>query len=117
MLVVGMTVVSFATSSPELFISLKSTFSIIDNSTDITFGNIIGSNIANITLVLGLTAVVCRINILNQIIRIDYPFMIFVSLLFGFCRSLEFMLFVRPLKVKFSDERLSSCTFNSFEIF
>ena len=48
MLVVGMTVVSFATSSPELFISLKSTFSIIDNSTDITFGNIIGSNIANI---------------------------------------------------------------------
>ena len=59
-LVVGMTVVSFATSAPELFVSVKSALLGI---TDITFGNVMGSNIANITLVLGLTAFVFRINI------------------------------------------------------
>ena len=48
-LVVGMTVVSFATSSPELFVSLAAIFS---GSSDIVFGNIIGSNIANIANIL-----------------------------------------------------------------
>ena len=79
-LVVGMTVVSFATSSPELFISIKSA---LDGLTDITFGNVIGSNIANITLVLGLTAIVFRINITKQTIKINFPVMFLAFILFG----------------------------------
>ena len=79
-LVVGMTVVSFATSAPELFVSVKSALSGI---TDITFGNVIGSNIANITLVLGLTAMVFRINISQKTKQFYFPIMLFTSLLFG----------------------------------
>ena len=79
-LVVGMTVVSFATSSPELFVSIKSA---LNDLTDITFGNVIGSNIANITLVLGLTAIVFRINITKQTIKINFPVMFLAFILFG----------------------------------
>ena len=79
-LVVGMTVVSFATSSPELFVSIKSA---LNDLTDITFGNVIGSNIANITLVLGLTAIVFRINITKQTIKINFPVMFLAFVLFG----------------------------------
>lgn len=79
-LVVGMTVVSFATSAPELFVSIKSA---LDGVTDITFGNIIGSNIANITLVLGLTAMVFQIKITKQTYLLNYPVMLFTSVLFG----------------------------------
>ena len=79
-LVVGMTVVSFVTSSPELFVSIKSA---LNGLTDITFGNVIGSNIANITLVLGLTAIVFRINITKQTIKINFPVMFLAFILFG----------------------------------
>ena len=80
-LVVGMTVVSFVTSSPELFVSIKSA---LNGLTDITFGNVIGSNIANVTLVLGLTAIVFRINITKQTIKINFPVMFLAFILFGF---------------------------------
>ncbi|MGY8987734.1 MAG: sodium:calcium antiporter, partial [Flavobacteriales bacterium] len=80
-LVVGMTVVSFATSTPELFVSIKSA---LNDLTDITFGNVIGSNIANITLVLGLTAIVFRLNISKQTIKINFPVMVLAFALFGF---------------------------------
>lgn len=82
-LVVGMTVVSFATSSPELFISISAAFSSMENATDIIFGNIIGSNIANITLVLGLMVMVHRIKISKQTIIINYPAMLLISAVFG----------------------------------
>ena len=79
-LVVGMTVVSFATSAPELFVSIKSALAGV---TDITFGSVIGSNIANITLVLGLTAMVFQIKITKQTYLLNYPVMLFTSVLFG----------------------------------
>lgn len=79
-LVIGMTIVSFATSSPELFVSVMSA---LDGVTDITFGNVIGSNIANITLVLGLTALVFQIKISRQTYLVNYPVMLFTCLLFG----------------------------------
>ena len=79
-LVVGMTIVSFATSAPELFVSLGAA---IKGHTDITFGNVIGSNIANIALVLGLAAVMFRLNITSQTKKISFPFMFFSSLVFG----------------------------------
>ena len=79
-LVVGMTVVSFATSSPELFVSLNS---VHQGITDITFGNVIGSNIANIALVLGLTAIVFRINISRDTQYYYYPMMLLTSIMLG----------------------------------
>jgi cation:H+ antiporter len=79
-LVVGMTIVSFATSAPELLVSLGAA---IKGHTDITFGNVIGSNIANIALVLGLAAVMFRLNITEQTKKISFPFMFFSSLVFG----------------------------------
>ena len=54
-LVIGMTVVSFATSAPELLVSLQAAF---DGVSDIALGNVIVSNIANIGLVLGITAII-----------------------------------------------------------
>ena len=79
-LVVGMTVVSFATSAPEFFVSLQA---VMNGSNDIAFGNIIGSNIANITLVLGVTALIFRVRISKETASLNYPFLLFSSLLFG----------------------------------
>ena len=79
-LIVGMTVVSFATSTPELFVSLKA---VLAGSNDIAFGNVIGSNIANITLVLGVTALIFRVKISEQTITLNYPILLLSSLVFG----------------------------------
>ena len=79
-LVVGMTIVSFATSAPELFVSLQA---VLDGSSDIAFGNVIGSNIANITLVLGVTALTFRVQISEQTITLNYPVLLLSSLVFG----------------------------------
>ena len=79
-LVVGMTIVSFATSAPELFVSLQA---VLDGSSNIAFGNVIGSNIANITLVLGVTAVIFRVQISKQTLTLNYPMMLLASLVLG----------------------------------
>ena len=79
-LVVGMTVVSFATSAPELFVSLQA---VLDGSNDIAFGNVIGSNIANITLVLGVTALIFRVKISEQTVTLNFPILLLSSLVFG----------------------------------
>jgi len=79
-LVVGMTVVSFATSAPELFVSLRA---VLNGSNDIAFGNVIGSNIANITLVLGVTALIFRVKISEQTATLNYPVLLLASLVFG----------------------------------
>ena len=79
-LVVGLTIVSLATSSPELFVSLQAAF---DGSTNISFGNVIGSNIANLTLVLGITAIIFRVKISNQTLTLDYPMLFLSSVLLG----------------------------------
>ena len=78
-LVVGMTVVSFATSAPELLVSLDAAFS---GYPDISLGNVIGSNIANIGLVLGFTALIFPLNITNETYKINYPMLLGVSLVF-----------------------------------
>ena len=79
-LVVGMTIVSFATSAPELFVSIQA---VLDGSSNIAFGNVIGSNIANITLVLGFTAVIFRVQISQQTLTLNYPMMLLASIFFG----------------------------------
>jgi cation:H+ antiporter len=77
-LVVGMTVVSFATSAPELLVSINAA---LHGHMDISFGNVVGSNIANIALVLGITAIVLPMNVAEKTHRIDWWVMIYVTLL------------------------------------
>ena len=79
-LVVGMTIVSFATSLPELFVSLQALFK---GSANIALGNVIGSNIANLTLVLGVTAMIFRVQISQQTISFNFPMLFVSSLIFG----------------------------------
>lgn len=78
-LVVGMTVASFATSAPELLVSLDAA---LGGYSDISLGNVIGSNIANIGLVLGLTALIFPLNITNDTYKTNYPMLLGVSLVF-----------------------------------
>ena len=78
-LVVGMTVVSFATSAPELLVSLDAA---LGGHTDISLGNVIGSNISNIGLVLGFTALLFPLNFTDDTYKKNYPMLLGVSLLF-----------------------------------
>ncbi|MBR9757114.1 MAG: calcium/sodium antiporter [Algicola sp.] len=77
-LVIGMTVVSFATSAPELLVSLQAA---LDGSSDISLGNVIGSNIANIGLVLGVTAIISPLVVDRDFYRLNWPMMMILSLL------------------------------------
>ena len=76
--VIGMTVVAFATSLPELLVSLKAA---VNGSSSIAINNVIGSNIANIGMVLGLTAIIGNIPVVKSFYRLDWPVMIFFSLM------------------------------------
>ncbi len=78
-LVIGMTVVSFGTSAPELLVSVQSA---LDGNPGIAIGNVVGSNIANIALVLGVTVLIFPIIAERQTKVIDYPMMILSSILF-----------------------------------
>lgn len=77
-LVIGLTVVAFGTSSPELAVSVQSAFR---GSADIAMGNVIGSNIFNILLILGISAVITPLVVHQQLVRLDVPLMIGLSLL------------------------------------
>jgi cation:H+ antiporter len=72
-LVVGLTVVAFGTSAPELFVSLAAA---IEGTADIAVGNVLGSNIFNILGVIGLTALIAPVEVARSIVRRDYPIMI-----------------------------------------
>ncbi len=80
-LVIGMTVVSFATSAPELLVSLQAA---LDGSSDIALGNVIGSNIANIGLVLGITAIISPLAIDSSFYKINWPMMMLLSIVLYF---------------------------------
>jgi cation:H+ antiporter len=75
-LVIGLTVVAFGTSAPEMAVS---TIAGLAGQADIALGNVVGSNIFNILLILGLSALVAPLVISEQLIRIDVPLMILVS--------------------------------------
>ena len=78
-IVIGMTVVSFATSAPELIVSVQAALS---GHPDLALGNVVGSNIANLGLVLGITAIISPINVPQSFYKTDWPMMIVSSLLF-----------------------------------
>ena len=75
-MVIGMTVVSFATSAPELLVSLQAA---LDGSPAIAINNVIGSNIANIGLVLGITAIIGPITVSKDFYRLNWPIMMVFS--------------------------------------
>jgi cation:H+ antiporter len=79
-LVVGLTVVAFGTSAPELAVGVRAGLFGQAGETDIALGNVIGSNIANLLLILGLGAVVRPLIVQRQLLRFDVPLMIGVSL-------------------------------------
>ncbi|AWX43499.1 Putative antiporter CaxA [Flagellimonas maritima] len=78
-IVIGMTVVSFATSAPELIVSIKAA---LDGFPDLALGNVVGSNIANLGLVLGITVLLGSIDVRKSFYTTDWPVMMVASLLF-----------------------------------
>jgi len=83
-LVIGLTVVAFGTSSPELVISIRAALA---GSSDVAVGNIVGSNIANVLLIVGLSSLISPMRVSLQILKIDVPIMIFASVAFWFAAS------------------------------
>lgn len=77
-LLVGLTVVAFGTSTPELVVSLKAAYL---GQGDISVGNVVGSNICNIGFILGFCALIIPIKVASQIVRVDTPIMIGVTAL------------------------------------
>ncbi len=96
-LVIGLTIVAIGTSAPELLVSLNATFT---GHPDIAFGNVVGSNIFNIAIILGLAALISPFQVDRQIFRVDAPVMLgatvlaFVFLgdrLYGFWEGVTFI--------------------------
>lgn len=77
-LVIGLTVVAFGTSAPELAVAIQAT---LNGQSDITVGNIVGSNIFNVLAILGCSALIAPLIVSRQLTRIDVPLMVVVSFL------------------------------------
>ena len=77
-LVVGLTVVAFGTSSPELAVTVGSAYT---GQSDVALGNVVGSNIFNVLFILGLSALIAPLVVAQQLVRLDVPLMIGASLL------------------------------------
>lgn len=80
-MVIGLTVVSFATSAPELLVSVQAA---LNELSDISLGNVIGSNIANIGLVLGITAIITPLAIDRDFYKFNWPVMMILSIVLYF---------------------------------
>lgn len=99
-LVVGLTIVAFGTSAPELLISIQSA---LKGSPDIAMGNVVGSNICNLALVLGITAVVNPVKVQLNSIRVDWPvtmgssILLYLMVLEGMLTAVEGIIFVIAL--------------------
>lgn len=76
LIVIGLTVVAFGTSAPEAAISITSA---IQNNAGIAVGNVIGSNIMNILLILGISSVICRLPVKKTTLWYEIPFVIFIT--------------------------------------
>ncbi|MGB3136918.1 MAG: calcium/sodium antiporter [Nodosilinea sp.] len=88
-LIIGLTIVAYGTSAPELAVSVQSTLA---GQGDIALGNVIGSNIFNVLVILGLSSLVAPLPVAQQLIRLDVPIMVGVSgllLLFSRDRVLQ----------------------------
>lgn len=79
-LVIGLTIVAMGTSAPEAAVSITSA---LKGSAEITIGNVLGSNILNVLIILGLTAFICVIPVQRSTVQYEIPFAIGVSVLLG----------------------------------
>ncbi|MCV6591074.1 MAG: calcium/sodium antiporter [Marinobacterium sp.] len=79
-LLIGLTIVSFGTSAPEILVSIMAA---ISDSGDLAVGNALGSNIANIAMVLGITALIAPLPVKSGVLRQEIPVLIVVTLLAG----------------------------------
>lgn len=86
-LIIGLTIVSFGTSAPELIINILASFS---GSSDIAVGNVLGSNIANIFLILGLTALISNLPMKKSTVFSEIPFTLLAVFLVGFLANISF---------------------------
>ncbi len=77
-IVIGLTVVAYGTSAPELAVSVSSAWS---GTADIALGNVVGSNICNVLLILGLSALVAPLVVQDRLVRFDVPLMVALSVL------------------------------------
>ncbi len=80
-IVIGMTVVSFATSAPELIVSIKAA---MGGHADLSIGNVVGSNIANLVFVLGIVIIISPIDVTKSFYTTDWPAMMLATLVFYF---------------------------------
>lgn len=79
-LVIGMTILAMGSSAPEMMVSATAA---LDGKTDTAVGNVLGSNIANIALILGITALIKPLSISSMVLRRELPLMVGVTLLSG----------------------------------
>ena len=79
-LVIGLTIVAMGTSAPEAAVSIASA---LKGSAEITIGNVVGSNILNVLIILGMTAVVRSVSVQKSTIMYEIPFTVFVTVLMG----------------------------------
>lgn len=80
-IVIGLTIVSIGTSMPELFVSITSA---LEGHSDISIGNVVGSNLANLLFILGVSAVIRRVRISKETRKVDIPICLFVTIVFMF---------------------------------
>ena len=77
-IVIGLTVVAFGTSAPELTVSVSSS---LDGDADVALGNVIGSNIFNVLVILGVAAMIAPLTVSQRLVRVEVPLLIGISLL------------------------------------
>ncbi len=75
-MIVGLTIVSFGTSAPELFVNV---IGALNDQTELAFGNVVGSNLANLGLVLGIAAIVRPISIDGKLVLRELPLLLLVT--------------------------------------
>ncbi len=80
-LIIGITIIGFGTSAPEILISI---ISVIEDTPNLAIGNALGSNIANIGLILGITALILPLGVASKLIRREYPILMAATLLLGY---------------------------------
>lgn len=85
-LVIGLTIVAMGTSLPEAAVSISAAFK---GAAEITIGNVVGSNILNVLIILGLTAVICPIAVQKSTVKYEIPFTILVTVILAVCGLLD----------------------------
>jgi cation:H+ antiporter len=82
--IIGLTIVAFGTSAPEMAVNILAAY---EGSTELAMGNVVGSNIFNVSFILGICAIIAPLYVSNQLIRIDIPIMSITSILLWFMVS------------------------------